>query len=88
MTAGDATGAETTGLLRDLERLRAENARLSKLLKLRGQDTAPAPEQLSATAPGMVTMASPVADKLALFADRFAARTVCCPVVSGHLVIG
>jgi hypothetical protein len=63
------------GLRRDLERLRAENARLSRLLELRGQDTAPAPEQLSAGAPGMVTMASPVADKLALFTDRFAART-------------
>jgi hypothetical protein len=62
-------------LRRDLERLRAENARLSRLLELRGQDTTPSPEQLSTTAPGLVTMASPVADKLALFADRFAART-------------
>ena len=36
----------------------------------------PAPEQLSApvAAPGLVTMASPVGDKLALFADRFRAR--------------
>ncbi|OKI46426.1 DEAD/DEAH box helicase [Micromonospora sp. CB01531] len=67
---------EFEGLRRELQRLRAENARLSRLLELRGQDTAPAPEQLSApvAAPGMVTMASPVADKLALFADRFRAR--------------
>jgi superfamily II DNA or RNA helicase len=67
---------EFEGLRRDLQRLRAENARLSRLLELRGQDTAPAPEQLSApvAAPGLVTMASPVADKLALFADRFRAR--------------
>jgi hypothetical protein len=42
----------------------------------RGQNTAPALEQLSApvAAPGLVTMASPVADKLTLFADRFRAR--------------
>lgn len=67
---------EFEGLRRELQRLRAENARLSRLLDLRGQDTAPAPEQLSApvAAPGLVTMASPVADKLALFADRFRAR--------------
>jgi superfamily II DNA or RNA helicase len=42
---------------------------------LRGQDTEPAPEQLAAiAAPGLVTMASPVRDKLALYADRFRAR--------------
>jgi hypothetical protein len=33
----------------ELERLRAENVRLSRLLELRGQDTARAPEQLSVT---------------------------------------
>jgi len=68
---------EFADLRREVERLRAENARLSRLLELRGQDTAPSPEQLSApvAAPGLVTMASPVADKLALFADRFRART-------------
>jgi hypothetical protein len=67
---------EFVGLRREVERLRAENARLSRLLELRGQDTAPAPEQLSApvAAPGLVTMASPVGDKLALFADRFRVR--------------
>src|SRR4051812_36656390 len=67
---------EFAGLRREVERLRAENGRLSRLLELRGQDTTPAPEQLSApvVAPGLVTMASPAADKLALFADRFRAR--------------
>jgi superfamily II DNA or RNA helicase len=67
---------ESVDLRREVERLRAENARLARLLELRGQDTAPAPEQLSAPAapPGLVTMASPVRDKLALFADRFRAR--------------
>lgn len=75
MAAGNVTNSDVTGLRRDLERLQTENARLSRLLGLRGQDTAPSPEQLSTTAPGLVTMASPVADKLALFADRFAART-------------
>jgi hypothetical protein len=76
MTTVDAT-AEHADLRREVQRLRAENARLSRLPGLRGQDTAPSPEQLSAGvgAPGMVTMASPVADKLALFADRFRART-------------
>jgi superfamily II DNA or RNA helicase len=72
----DAT-ADFADLRREVQRLQAENARLSRLLELHGQDTAPAPEQLSApvAVPGMVTMASPVADKLALFADRFRART-------------
>ncbi|WSG44304.1 hypothetical protein OHA72_12550 [Dactylosporangium sp. NBC_01737] len=64
-------------LRRELERLRVENVRLSRLLDLRGQDTAPPPEQPAAaiTPPGLVHMASPVADKLALYADRFRART-------------
>ena len=68
---------DTARLRRELERLRAENARLSRLLELRGQDTAPAPEQLSApiTPPGLVTMALRSADKLALYADLFKART-------------
>ena len=63
-------------LRRELDRLRAENARLSRLLELRGQDTAPGPEQLAAAVapPGLVTMASPVGHKLALYADRFRAR--------------
>ena len=72
-----AVSSEESGLRRELERLRAENARLSRLLELSGQDTVPAPEQLSAavTAPSSVTMSSPVEDKLALYADRFRART-------------
>ncbi|WP_246136633.1 TOTE conflict system archaeo-eukaryotic primase domain-containing protein [Leekyejoonella antrihumi] len=47
------------------------------MLELRGQDVTPAPEQLAATLdpPGMVTMSSPAADKVRLFAGLFAART-------------
>ena len=61
---------------RELDRLRAENARLSRLLNLGGQDTTPASEQLAAPMPpAMVTMASSVEDKLALYADLFRART-------------
>lgn len=64
-------------LRRELHRLRAENERLARLLDLRGQGTAPAPEQPTAgLAPsGAVTMDSPVADKLALYGDMFRART-------------
>jgi len=74
---GSATDGDVVRLRRELERLRTENVRLSRLLELRGQDTAPAPEQLSAalTPPGLVTKTSPVADKLALFADRFRSRS-------------
>lgn len=68
--------AEFVDLRREVERLRAENARLGRLLELRGQDTTAAPEQLSAPVepPGLVTMASPIRDKVAMFADRFRAR--------------
>ena len=71
------TENEIARLRREVERLRAENVRLSRLLDLRGQDTAPGSEQLSAAlaAPGFVTMASPVEDKLALFASLFRARS-------------
>jgi hypothetical protein len=63
------TDDEVARLRRELERLRAENHRLSRLLGLRGQDTTPAPEQLAAMAtPGPVTMASPVPEKLAFYA--------------------
>lgn len=69
------TDDEVARLRRELERLRSENQRLSRLLDLRGQDTAPAPEQLAATAtPGPVTMASPVREKLAFYANLFRAR--------------
>jgi hypothetical protein len=52
---------ELARLRRELERLRAENVHLSWLLDLRGQDTAPVPEQLSAAVspPGPVVMSSP-----------------------------
>lgn len=68
---------EIAQLVRERDRLRAENLRLSRLLQLRGQDVTPAPEQLAATVtpPGMVTMHSPESDKLHLFASLFAART-------------
>ena len=68
--------SELVRLRGELERLRAENIRLSRLLDLRGLDTAPAPGQLSAAVapPGLVVMSSPVADKLALCIDRFWAR--------------
>ena len=69
-----APDSEHAQLRRELDRLRAENARLSRLLNLRGQDTTPASEQLAAP-PAMVTMASSVEDKLALYADLFRART-------------
>ena len=62
-------------LERELAALRAENARLARLLGLRGQDTAPAPEQLAVPAPRLVTNGSPNPDKLALYTDRFRART-------------
>ena len=66
---------ELSALRDELGRLRVENVRLSRLLDLRGQDTTPLSEQLAVPmAPGMVTMASPVADKLALYGDRFRAR--------------
>lgn len=64
---------ELTVLRREIERVRAENVRLSRLLDLRGQDTAPAPEQLAAAR--SVTMSSPNGDKLALYAQLFRART-------------
>ena len=61
---------------RELDRLRTENARLSRLLGLRGQDTTPASEQLAAPEnPGWVTMGSSAQDKLTLYADLFRARS-------------
>lgn len=65
-----------SALLRELERLREENARLSRLLQLRDGEATPAAEQpvMPVVAPGLVTMSSPVSAKLALFEDRFAAR--------------
>ncbi|MEU0157201.1 TOTE conflict system archaeo-eukaryotic primase domain-containing protein, partial [Micromonospora fulviviridis] len=73
---GMGSVADFVDLRREVERLRAEYTRLGRLLDLPGQDTIAAPEQLSAPVepPGLVTMASPTRDKLALFADRFRAR--------------
>ncbi|MFT4217088.1 MAG: DEAD/DEAH box helicase family protein [Micropruina sp.] len=61
--------------MRELERLRQENARLSRLLEVRG-DTPPADEQpaIPVHRPGPVTHESPIADKLALYAELFRAR--------------
>lgn len=71
-----SSSEEVDQLQRELRRLRAENERLSRLLDLRGQDTAPAPEQpVAGLAPmGVVTMDSPAGDKLAFYADLFGAR--------------
>ncbi len=72
---------DAAGLRREVDRLRAENVRLTRLLGMQGSESVPAPERLPDQAatplaqPGMVTMASPVADKVALFTDRFRART-------------
>lgn len=66
---------EVERLRSELDRLRAENVRLGRLLDLRGRGTVPVPEQLVVpVVPGSVTMASPVQDKLAFYADRFRAR--------------
>src|SRR5215469_13892958 len=69
------TSSEIDRLQRELHRLQAENARLTRLLDLRGRDTAPVHEQLAVPVPALVTMASPVQDKLALYTARFQART-------------
>lgn len=73
VTASDEVGE----LRRELHRLRAENQRLARLLDVRGPDLAPSPEQPTAglSPSGVVTMNSPVADKLALYRDLFHART-------------
>lgn len=75
-SAGSQSGPELAQLQRELESLRAENERLSRLLDLRGQDTTPAAEQLAVPhATGLVTMkGSSVSQKLALYADRFQSR--------------
>jgi hypothetical protein len=70
----DVDYSEIGRLQRELDLLRAEKTRLTRLLDLRGQDTTPVHEQLAVPAPALVTMASPVQDKLALYADRFHAR--------------
>ncbi len=68
--------SELVELQTEITRLRAENRRLARLLDLRDDQTAPAPEQPAAAVahPGLVTMSSPVAEKLALFGGLFRAR--------------
>ncbi len=73
MTSPD--GGVVARLERELAAARAEVARLGRLLDLRGQDTAPAPEQLAVPAHTLVTNASSNQDKFALYADRFRSRT-------------
>lgn len=68
-------GGVVARLERELAAARAEVARLGRLLDLRGQDTAPAPEQLAVPAPTLVTNASSNQDKFALYTDRFRSRT-------------
>ena len=72
----DAEINDIEPLRRELSRLRAENARLTRLLDLRG-DAMPPPEQPAAALapPGLVTIASSSADKLALYRSLFRART-------------
>lgn len=63
-------------LRHEVARLRQENARLSRLLRLRDSETTPQADQpaIPVAAPGLVTNWSSQQDKLALYADRFAAR--------------
>lgn len=70
-------GPEGIALQRELERLREENRRMSRLLELRGGEIDLVPEQtVAALHPnGPVSMASPAAHKVALFSDLFRART-------------
>jgi hypothetical protein len=54
---GVAPDNEQAQLRSELDRLRTENARLARLLELRGQDTSPAAEQMALpTAPGAAAM--------------------------------
>jgi len=71
----DAEINDIERLRRELSGLRAENARLARLLDLRG-DAVPAPEQPAAALapPGLVTIGSSSADKLALYRSLFRAR--------------
>lgn len=76
MTVHPVPSIEVDQLRREVSKLRAENERLAQLLDLQGQSTNPSPEQpTTGLAPsGVVTMDSPVADKLALYEHMFHAR--------------
>ena len=71
----DAEIDDIKRLRRELDGLRAENARLARLLDLRG-DAIPPPEQSAAALapPGLVTIRSSLAEKLALYRNLFRAR--------------
>jgi superfamily II DNA or RNA helicase len=71
----DAEINDIEPLCRELSRLRAENARLARLLDLRGDVVPPAEQPAAALAPpGLVTIGSSSADKLALYRSLFRAR--------------
>ncbi len=76
-----ATGSvdlDLAGLRAEVERLRAENARLLRLLELtpaHARPPGPAETAIFETAPGGVHAGSPPADKVAFYATLFAART-------------
>jgi len=70
------TGDHSARLERELAALRTENQRLRNLLKVtHGVEPPAAQPVLVPPDPGLVTMASPDEAKLALYANRFAART-------------
>jgi hypothetical protein len=73
-----ANQAVPEGVARELAELRAENARLLRLLKLTRTEAAPpgpAQSGLFDAPPGPVHAGSPVEAKVALFGALFAART-------------
>jgi hypothetical protein len=78
VTDRPASGLETATIIQELAALRAENARLLRLLSLtRTQATAPSPAQagIFEAPPGPVHAGSAPAAKVALFGALFAART-------------
>ena len=71
----DDRAGRTAGLEREVAALRAENRRLRHLLKVTdGVEPPPTQALLVPPDPGVVTNESPNPVKLALFANRFAAR--------------
>lgn len=60
-----------------LARLRSENSRLTRLLELTGDESAPSPQQSAAPLdhPGLVTMTSPTEAKVTLYQNLFRCRT-------------
>lgn len=69
---------ETGELRREIERLRAENERLTRLLKLTDAEAGPSPEQAAAALGhhGLVTLHGSSAEaKIGIFVDRFRARS-------------